>query len=397
MSVTSCEKIKILIFIGYYLPGYKSGGILRSVENTVSNLGDEFEFSIITRDHDLCENEPYSEIKTNDWQRVGKANVFYLDDKTISFSTIYNLINNTPHDAIYLNSFFEPFSINILLARKMRRIRSVPIILSPRGEFSWASLKLKYPKKIMYMIVSRLFGFYDDIMWHASTVIEKNDIVKKMKIDRENIYVARDLPIKSKKILSYNKILKEFSSDDLRVIFISRISPEKNLDYALKILSKVEKKIIFDIYGPTENESYWNKCQRLISKLPSNIKASYCGEVEPQNVVNILSNYDLLLFPSGGENYGHVIAESLSAGTPVLTSDKTPWLGLEEKNLGWDVDLKNEGYFIDVINNLAMISHDERELKRVYIRDNINNILFNEKDYENNRQLYLQAHIRDSK
>ena len=99
-------KIKILIFIGHYLPGFKSGGILRSVENTVDNLGGEFEFSIITRDHDLGEKKPYSGVNINQWQSVGGANVYYLDDNASSFSQICDLINNTPHDAIYLNSFF---------------------------------------------------------------------------------------------------------------------------------------------------------------------------------------------------------------------------------------------------------------------------------------------------
>jgi glycosyltransferase involved in cell wall biosynthesis len=391
MLTNSRKKIKVLIFIGHYLPGFKSGGILRSVENTVNNLAGEFEFSIITRDNDLGEKESYSEININQWQSVGRANVFYLDDKTISFSKICDLINNTPHDIIYLNSFFEPLSIKVLFAKKTGKIGSKPIILSPRGEFGWASLKLKYPKKLLYMIISRFFHLYNNIIWHASTKIEKNDITKRIKIDPARIHVARDLPIKSKQNLPYKN---KKPTHDLRIIFLSRISPEKNLDYALKVLSKVSNLIIFDIYGSAENKNYWKKCQQLITKLPDNIKVSYCGELEPQNVVDILSNYDLLLFPSGGENYGHVIAESLSAGTPVLISDNTPWLGLEEKNLGWDIDLKNMDCFIEIINKVALMSPNERESKRDYIRNNINGILFNKQDYEDNRQLYLQAFSR---
>lgn len=395
MHINSCKTIKVLIFVGHYLPGFKAGGILRSVENTVDNLGDEFEFSIITRDRDLGEKESYPEINANLWQSVGGANVFYLDDNTISFSQICNIINNTSHDIIYLNSFFESLSIKVLFAKKIGRIGSVPIILSPRGEFAWASLKLKYSKKILYMIFSKLFNFYEGIIWHASTVHEKKDINKRMHIESSKIYVARDLPIKTKQNISDNNIISNKSSFHvLRVIFISRISPEKNLDYAIKILSKVSHKITFDIYGSIENKSYWEKCKQLISKLPGNIKVSYCGELEPKNVVNTMSKYDLFLFPSGGENYGHVIAESLSVGTPVLISNNTPWLRLEEKNLGWDIDLKKMYFFVEIINKVALMSQNERKIKRAFIRDNINAILFNKQDYEDNRQLYLQAFIR---
>ena len=160
------------------MPGFKSGGILRSVENTINNLGDEFEFFIITRDRDIGDKKAYSKISANIWQTVGAAKVFYLDDKSISFFKICNIINNIPHDIIYLNSFFEPLSIKVLLAKKIGRIGNSPIILSPRGEFSWASLKLKYPKKLVYICFSKLFNFYDDIGWHASTIIEKIVIIK---------------------------------------------------------------------------------------------------------------------------------------------------------------------------------------------------------------------------
>jgi glycosyltransferase involved in cell wall biosynthesis len=43
----------------------------------------------------------------------------------------------------------------------------------------------------------------------------------------------------------------------------------------------------------------------------------------------------LFFLPTRGENFGHVISESLQAGCPVLISDQTPWQGLEEKKAGW--------------------------------------------------------------
>ena len=393
MLLKENKSIKVLIFIGHYLPGFKSGGILRSVENTINNLGHEFEFSIITRDRDLGEMKPYLGVKSNQWQWVGGVKVFYLGSEDISLSKICDLINNTPHDIIYLNSFFEPLTVNVLFSKKRNKIGNSPIILAPRGEFAWASLRLKYPKKLLYMFISKLLCFYNDIVWHASTVIEQEDIFDKMNVDVSKVLVAKDLPIKT--ISPHTKVKDAYESSDfdLRVVFISRISPEKNLDYALRILSKANKKIVFDVYGSIENEKYWNKCKTLIDKLPENIKMSYCGELEPQNVVKTFSGYDVFFFPSGGENYGHVIAESLSAGTPVLVSHNTPWLGLEQKNLGWDVDLKEIDRFVDIINKLALMSKSERDVKRAYILDKIDGILFNSKDYEDNRQLYLQTII----
>ena len=46
------HKPVILVFLGNYLPGFKSGGPLRTIVNLVDNLSDEFEFLIITSDRD---------------------------------------------------------------------------------------------------------------------------------------------------------------------------------------------------------------------------------------------------------------------------------------------------------------------------------------------------------
>jgi len=141
--------------------------------------------------------------------------------------------------------------------------------------------------------------------------------------------------------------------DPLRLIFLSRISPMKNLEYALSILAKISIKIEFDIYGPIEDIIYWEKCQNIICNLPENINARYLGEVKHEFVRDTIGSYDLFFLPTAGENFGHVIFESLSAGTPVLISDTTPWRNLQESGVGWDIALSNKMEFINIIEQLS--------------------------------------------
>src|SRR5581483_8212658 len=56
-----------------------------------------------------------------------------------------------------------------------------------------------------------------------------------------------------------------------------------------------------------------------------------------------------LLFPTHGENYGHVIREALAAGCPVIISDQTPWRGLEALGVGWDLALSDPQAFTGVL------------------------------------------------
>ena len=95
-------------------------------------------------------------------------------------------------------------------------------------------------------------------------------------------------------------------------------------------------------YGRIVDNSYWDRCKKSLEKLPKNIKASFLGELKKDEVTVTFSKYDLFFFPTGGENYGHVIAESLSVGTPVLISKNTPWFNLESQHLGWDIDLEKK-------------------------------------------------------
>ena len=46
-------KTTILSSVGYYLPGYKAGGPIRTLANMVDRLGDEFQFKIVTLDRDF--------------------------------------------------------------------------------------------------------------------------------------------------------------------------------------------------------------------------------------------------------------------------------------------------------------------------------------------------------
>ena len=59
--------VRIIAFTGYYVPGYKGGGAIRTIANLVHQLGDEFCFRVVTMDRDLEDVEPYFGIVANSW------------------------------------------------------------------------------------------------------------------------------------------------------------------------------------------------------------------------------------------------------------------------------------------------------------------------------------------
>lgn len=385
------EKPVVLVFTGYYLPGYRAGGILRNIINMVDNMCDEFDFKIITRDRDLGDKHTYDNIRLNEWQPVGNASVYYLPPKSQNLLYLSRLIAETKHNVLYLSSYFDPLTIKSLFLRVVARRLFSPVIVAPFGEFAWASLSQKYIKKAIYFKFAKMLGLHNQVIWRVSSKFEEFDLVKVLGVNKDFIRIAGDFPIKTVNTNSSSKSDCAISTElkGLKIVFLSRIAREKNLDYAIRILAKVPVIVSFDIYGPAENSIYWRECQDLITQLPSNITVTYRGNVAPHMVVETFGEYDLFLFPTGGEAYGNVIAECISAGTPVLVSTETPWRNLESDNLGWDLELKNPDAFVSVISDYSFLTVEERSKRRCLVKLKAKERLFDPEILDSNRQLFL--------
>lgn len=345
------DKKDILIIMGRYLPGYKDGGPVRSIKNLVDYLGDEYNFKILTCDRDHGDLEQYPNIKVNDWNTVGKAQVYYVPPKGFNFKTIRKLANES--DLVYCCGCFNDYAINTLILKRLNQIK-VPVVVAAMGLFSPMEFRLKYAKKKLFTTVFNLTGMFKNIYWSATSQMEIDEIKQQVRA-KNNFFIAEDLPRKIDKI----HITKEKESGKLKVVWISRIAPKKNLKGAIDILKKVKGEIEFTIYGPKHTPEYWNACEKELNKLPANIKWDWKGNVESEKVVETLIDHHVFLFPTLGENYGHVIQEALSAGCPVILSDQTPWNSLEKNGIGFTYSLDEKDKFICAINKYVDLNKEQ--------------------------------------
>ena len=148
MKEKSSRKI-IFCFSDYYLPGYKAGGPIKSIANFVEEFGEEYEIKIFTRNHDFGEYQTYKNIINDNWNKIGKALVYFSSEKNLNLNSLKKILNTTPYDLLYLNSFFSfKFTILPILISKLNNKLNKPCIIAPRGEFSENALKLKKFKKL---------------------------------------------------------------------------------------------------------------------------------------------------------------------------------------------------------------------------------------------------------
>ena len=382
----------VLVFARYYLPGYRSGGPARSIANMVERFGDEFHFRIITSDRDIGDNDPYEGIVPDIWCEAGKAEVMYLSARQHGFAGIAKLMQQTPHDLVYLNSFFDAgYTAIPLLLRRLGLTPNKPYVMAPRGEFSPGAIALKASRKRFYLRLIRTFGLAQDVVWQASSAYEASDIKNMDGSATARICIAPNLSSSDSCNASQHFFLQRKPGDPLRIVFLSRISPKKNLHFALRVLRQSQHPIVFDIYGPVTDETYWQRCQAEIKTLPNHVRAIYHGHIPPARVSKVISGYDLFFLPTLGENYGHVIAESLSVGTPILISDTTPWRNLQTLGVGWDLSLNEEASFLHSIQYCIRLNADEYTTWRAFIRGYAAKKLSDPEVVEANRQLFLSA------
>jgi glycosyltransferase involved in cell wall biosynthesis len=281
--------------------------------------------------------------------------VFYLNIRKVrQWLGLRRQLHEVPFGLLYTNSLWNPFFTVIpIVAARLGLIRVKKILIAPRGELSPGALSLKARKKRLFLKWWGPFLRRMDVIWHAST-------------EREASEIRAVCPWASTEIsldqfsLPAEPVAPKAHSGVPRLVFIGRVSPKKNLSLTLKALGNVSGAVEFDIYGPLEDTGYWSKCQSLIARLPHTVRVRYRGELLHADVPRTFSHYDAFVFPTLGENFGHVIAESLSVSCPVVCSDETPWSPVLESGGGIVVrDLTAQALAGD-LQRIAAMTPEER-------------------------------------
>lgn len=341
-------KKRILILMGRYLPGHKDGGPLRTIINLIASLGKDYAFKVICLDRDHGDTEPYPNIKKKEWNLVGNAQVWYVTGG-FSFELIWR--NSSEADLVYVCGFYDDYAYKTALLKKLGKI-SKPVVFASMGVFSKGALMVKPFKKTLYINLCKILGLFKNIIWSVTSLQEKEDLVRVMGEDVKWI-IAEDMPRSN--VPGF--VLRE---NPFSVVFLSRICPMKNLHYAIRVLCQISYEMKFYIYGPIEDEHYWSLCKEELSHLPQNVRWEYCGDVPSECVQSMLSQHDVFLFPTMGENYGHVIFEALSVGCIPVISDKTPWNEIKDKSAGYVLPLDNIELFTQAIDYVANMPTEKR-------------------------------------
>lgn len=313
---------RVAIFAPSFPPAYLGGGPARTLSALARDAPEGFAVHVLAPSLDA--DGSLIAVRPDCWTPVGDAKVFYASThRPQGLFKAYQEIRRTKPDVIYLNSLFNlPFSILPQVLGRLKFWGPAQILLAPRGELDRGALNIRRRKKQLFISLMKTLRLHQQLTWHASAELEASAI---RDVWGKN---ARILLRENETSLPWTAQSAKPMSRDLAAAFLGRISRKKGLLLALQALEGTTAQLTFRIYGPEEDAIYAQECKDAVSRLPKNVSVQFMGPVAPDEVRSVLADHEVLIMPTRGENFGHVIAESLSVSCMVMCSPATPWTDL---------------------------------------------------------------------
>lgn len=300
---------------------------MQSISNMVNELKEGYQFYIFCGNTDL-HGLPITISSTNEWVPYNDHTMVWYARKEQRSQQLEAQVKLIKPDIIYMIGLFSwHFTMVPLLFTKVPQK-----ILSVRGMLHPGALGQKRGKKQLYIRLLKLTGKHKRCVFQASDETEAGFIKASMGA-AVRVKVAGNFP-KMHGLLT----LPSKQPGELILISIALISPMKNTLLVLQALATCRSNIQYHICGPVKELGYWEECLAAINQLPANIKVTYHKELPPSEVPTMLQQAQVTIIPSKSENFGHSIIEALSAGMPVITSNNTPWNGLDAAQAGGNVE-----------------------------------------------------------
>lgn len=178
---------------------------------------------------------------------------------------------------------------------------------------------------------------------------------KEMKKTLEEYNVSNVEYLPNFKDFKIRKYKKKKIQKPLKCVFFSRIIPEKGVDMIFDALKNINIKNVemnVDFYGPISNE-YESK---FFENLENENTATYKGilNIQDEKTFDILSEYDLMLFPTywEGEGFPGTLIDSFIAGIPILASEWNYNSEIITEDTGYLFEAQNQEEFLKMLKNI---------------------------------------------
>jgi glycosyltransferase involved in cell wall biosynthesis len=143
--------------------------------------------------------------------------------------------------------------------------------------------------------------------------------------------------------------VKEYSDikkRPLKLLFVGGLSQRKGIADLFEAMKSFDNQIYLTIIGRKTGI----ECNALDMELK---KCNWIPSMSHKDILNVMRENDVLIFPSLFEGFGLVISEAMSQGTPVITTNRTAGSDIIEhgKN-GWIVEAGSSDSIVKMLKSI---------------------------------------------
>lgn len=270
-------------------------------------------------------------VELNKWVDVNGIHVRYCDTSSKFSGDVikYSIKALKEVDTIVFSSIclLSNFLIAAFACTKRKKI-----IWSPRGELFETAVQGSKVKRLYFTFLNSLLGKH--IIFHATSEAETQAI--KVYFPKSEIVIIpnyMEVPPKEDVITDYSDF-----------VYIGRIAPLKALD---KLIAGLNVSTLFRfsnyrmiIVGGVEKqfENYHKNLIKQVEEVDLKEKVIFVGSKSGREKFQSIASARYSFLVSNSENFGNVVIEALSQGTPVVASKGTPWEVLKHKKAGFWIE-----------------------------------------------------------
>ncbi len=328
----------------HYVPSLavRTGGVAAYLAVLSLELGKLVDLHIATHD------EGEQELETHN------AVIHRIPPSWLCYFSAKELLKELRPDVVHINGCWQP---QLLFFQRAAQSLRIPVVLSPHGMLEPWILRRHYWTRKWPAIQLYQRGLVKRADYlHATADTEKDNLLRLGWNSRvtviPNAVNIEDLPI------------KDNWSPKRRILFMSRLHVKKGIELLLEALSHLKPDLEgYEVIIAGEGEpDYVEMLKKAAISFGLSEVVKFIGGVYGAEKVSLLQSADFFVLPTYSENFGIVVAEALACGTPVITTQGTPWKELEDYACGWYIQVG-----LGALENRLQkaISVPEEELKRM--------------------------------
>lgn len=262
---------------------------------------------------------------------------------------IEDFIEKESFDIVQMQSLWD---LEYHKLAKICRRHHIPYIMTPRGMLEpWSLSQKKWKKKAAMMLYQRRDLNRAACIYTTSGL--EADHIREIGIKAPCSIIPNGIDTSNYPCRQDSSTVKK------QVLFLSRIHPKKGIE----VLLAAWKRVIdahpgwsLLIVGNGE-ESYIQSLKDKVNEMSLSETVRISKPVFGEEKIALYQSSSLFVLPSYSENFGMVIAEALSCGVPVITTDNTPWEMLNETKTGWCISL-NEDNLVKTLEEAISMDAD---------------------------------------